>query len=206
MNNRNVILIGYSGHAYVAAEIFLLMKYKVVGYIDKIENTNNPFGLEYLGNDETFYTKKINGKKLFTAIGDNALRNKLSEKYAAQGFEFTNAIHPSAILSKNITISTNILIGAQCVIQSGSVIQEGVICNTGSIIEHECTLKKYAHIAPSSTLCGNVTIGEKSLIGAGTIVIPNTVIGNNVIVGAGSVIIKNIDDNKKVAGNPARTI
>lgn len=56
--------------------------------------------------------------------------------------------------------------------------------------------KKHAHIAPSSTLCGNVTIGEKSLIGAGTIVIPNTVIGNNVIVGAGSVIIKNINDNK----------
>lgn len=68
-----------------------------------------------------FTRKKLTAQNFFTAIGDNALRNKLSEKYAAQGFEFTNAIHPSAILSKNITISTNILIGAQCVIQSGRI-------------------------------------------------------------------------------------
>lgn len=206
MINKNVILIGYSGHAAVAADIFMLMNYNIVGYIDKNINNVNPYKLEFLGNDDTFEYRNHLGTKLFISIGDNTLRKHVAEKYSALGFYFANAIHPTAVVSSEIILATNILIGAMSIIQSGSVIEEGVICNTRSTIEHDCTIKKYAHIAPSTTLCGNVTVGEGSLIGAGAIAVPNLIIGNNVTVGAGSVIIHNIEDNKKVAGNPSREI
>jgi acetyltransferase-like isoleucine patch superfamily enzyme len=55
-------------------------------------------------------------------------------------------------------------------------------------------------------LCVNVSVGENSFIGAKSVIKENISIGNNVTVGAGSVVIRDIPDNVKVAGNPARII
>ena len=41
---------------------------------------------------------------------------------------------------------------------------------------------------------------------AGSIILPNIKIGKNVIVGAGSVVLKDIPDNLKVAGSPAKKL
>jgi acetyltransferase EpsM len=34
-----------------------------------------------------------------------------------------------------------------------------VIINTGSTIDHDCTIGDYSHIAPGSTLSGHVKVG-----------------------------------------------
>lgn len=50
---------------------------------------------------------------------------------------------------------------------------------------------------------GEVCIGNRCWIGAGTIILKGVHIGNNCIVGAGSVVTKNIPDNCVAVGNPA---
>ena len=52
----------------------------------------------------------------------------------------------------------------------------------------------------------NTYIGNNSVIGVRSIILPGVKIGNNVIVGAGSVVTKDIPDNSIVAGNPAKII
>lgn len=54
------------------------------------------------------------------------------------------------------------------------------------------------------TLCGEVEIGEFTVIGAGATILPRIKIGKNVAIGAGSVVTKDINDNQIVYGNPAR--
>lgn len=49
-------------------------------------------------------------------------------------------------------------------------------------------------------------IGNNSVIGVRSIILPGISIGNNVIVGAGSVVTKDVPDNSIVAGNPAKII
>lgn len=51
-----------------------------------------------------------------------------------------------------------------------------------------------------------VTIGSDCWIGGGVIICPGVIIGDRVIVGAGSIVTKNIASDAVVAGNPARTI
>lgn len=51
-----------------------------------------------------------------------------------------------------------------------------------------------------------VDIGDDCWIGGGVIICPGVRIGNRCIVGAGSVVTKNVDDDSIVAGNPARLI
>ena len=61
-----------------------------------------------------------------------------------------------------------------------------MIVNTGAVVEHDSEVRAHAHIAPNATLCGNVTVGERALVGAGASVPPGLVIGEDALVKAGS--------------------
>ena len=60
-------------------------------------------------------------------------------------------------------------------------IKKGVIINTGAIVEHECIINDYAHIAPGAVLAGSVFVGANSFIGANAVVKQGVKIGKNVI-------------------------
>jgi len=88
----------------------------------------------------------------------------------------------------------------------GAKIGKNVILNTACIIEHECEISDSVHIAPGAVLAGNVFVGERSFIGANSVVMQGVKIGKDVIIGAGSVVISDVPDGKKIVGNPSRFI
>ena len=53
-------------------------------------------------------------------------------------------------------------------------------------------------------MCGGVSVGEMTHIGAGSVIIEGKKIGDSCLVGAGSVVINDIESFKKVVGNPAK--
>ena len=205
---KEIILIGYSGHAFVIYGIFRSGGHEVKSYCDKEEKRFNPFSLNYLGseNDEKVLPL-LKSNDFFISVGDNQVRNKIYADLSLHNLIPVNAIHPSAIIDHSCLINGHgIMISAGVCINPLAKIGTGVVCNTGSVIEHECVVNDFAHIAPSAVLCGNVRVGENSFVGAGSVVRENITIGKNVIIGAGSVVVKNIPDNMKVAGNPARIL
>ena len=177
----------------------------VIGYCDQEEKANNPFSLQYFGeetSEEALQT--LQQYDFFISIGDNLLRRRIQESLAVKNLFPVKAIHPSTIIDSSCTIhAQGAMVAAGVCINALAHIGKGVICNTGSIIEHECIIQDFAHIAPGTVLCGNVQIGENSFIGANSVIKEGVKIGSNVIVGAGSVVIKDIPGNVKVAGNPA---
>jgi maltose O-acetyltransferase len=56
------------------------------------------------------------------------------------------------------------------------------------------------------TVIAPVHIGDYVFLGAKTLVLPGVTIGNRCIIGAGSVVTGNIPDNSVAVGNPARVI
>ena len=207
-NHFSMILIGYSGHAYVVSEILFAMGLKVDAYCDRAEKENNPLQITYLGNE--FIPKALEAmqkNKFFIAIGNNHIRRNIFDKLGLQSLFPINAIHPLAVVSTKMQMGTSgIMISSGVCINPFSIIGNGVICNTGCIIEHECQIGDFAHIGPGAVLCGNVHIGENSFVGAQSVVREGIKIGKNVIIGAGSVVVKDIPDNFKVAGNPTRPL
>ena len=87
-----------------------------------------------------------------------------------------------------------------------TTIEEGVIVNTNAIIEHECYLGSFCHVAPGVVLAGNVKIGKRSFIGANSVIKQGITIGNDVTIGAGSVILNDVPNNVTVVGNPGKII
>ena len=204
---NKVILIGYSGHSYVVHSIFHSMGINVYGYCDAAEKDYNPFQLKYLGKEtEANAVKTLTENDFFVSIGDNNIRRKISEHlYHNFKIQPVNAVHKTASICNSAKINEfGIMIAGGVIINPLSTIGSGSICNTGCIIEHECTVEQFVHIGPGAILCGNVHVGENSFIGAGSVVRQGIKIGKNVMVGAGSVVVKNVADNMKIMGCPAK--
>jgi sugar O-acyltransferase (sialic acid O-acetyltransferase NeuD family) len=202
-----MIIIGYSGHGFVVCGIINATGKKITGYCDNEEKQYNPFALQYFGREDS--TKAIAAFKendFFIAIGNNTIRQKVFNALAAQHVFPGNAIHPSAIIDASAKIAGQaVMIAANVVINPLAAIGTGAICNTGCIIEHECMVGNFAHIAPGAVLCGNVKVGNNSFVGANAVVRQGVTIGNNVMIGAGAVVLKDVPDNVTVIGVPAQT-
>jgi len=203
-----VAIVGYSGHSFVASEILMSVGFNINGYFEEEEKENNPLNFKYLGSEDKMIADKvINNEDYFVAVGDNLLRKKITLKMELHTKrKAINAIDVSAAISHSATIGKGVMIGPRAIINASCIIGDGVICNSGCIVEHECVISNFVHIAPGAILCGNIEIGENSFIGAGSIIKQGVTVGANCIIGAGTVVIKNISDNSKVVGNPARMI
>ena len=201
-----MVLIGYSGHAFVVYGIFKAAGINVTGYCDVAEKANNPFGLPYFGteNSETcLNAMKVNG--YFIAIGDNLLRRKIYEGLHKNNVASANAIHPSAVIDSSANIAPGgVMIAANATINPLASIATGAICNTGCIIEHECEVGEFAHIGPGAVLCGNVKIGAGTFVGANAVIRQGITIGKNAMIGAGAVVVKDVADGVTVVGIPAK--
>jgi sugar O-acyltransferase (sialic acid O-acetyltransferase NeuD family) len=201
-----MIIIGYSGHGFVVCGIIKAAGKTITGYCDNEEKTNNPFSLAYCGKEDSETAQaafKQNG--FFISIGDNTIREKVYNKLAQLQLLPGNVIHPSAVIDPTVTIAANgVMIAANATINPLAKIGTGAVCNTGSIIEHECVVGDFAHIAPGAVLCGNVKVGSRTFIGAGAVVRQGISIGNNVMIGAGAVVVKDVADNTTVVGVPGR--
>jgi sugar O-acyltransferase (sialic acid O-acetyltransferase NeuD family) len=195
-------VVGYSGHSYVCIETANQSGFDVVGYYDIEEKSVNPYKLNYLGSENTI---SDSNNHLFVAIGDNKLRQIICEKLISIN-KFATLIHPTSFISSTSIISDNVLLSAGSIVNAHAKIGYGCIINTASIIEHECHLDDFVHVAPGATLSGNVTIGKRSFIGANATIIQGITIGDDVIIGAGAVIINNVPSNSTVVGNPGKII
>lgn len=201
-----MILIGYSGHSYVINGILHALGLKATGYCDNEEKKFNPFSLKYF-KQETSETglKALTQEDFFISVGNNTIRKNIYNNLAIRNLLPVNVIHPSALLDYSVDLASHgVMIAPNVTINALAKIGIGAICNTYSVIEHECLIGDFAHIAPGAVLCGNVHVGENSFVGAKSVVREGIRIGKNAIIGAGSVVVKDVPDNVKVVGNPAR--
>lgn len=205
---KSVVIIGYSGHSYVILDLLKRLNRQVVGYLDMEEKMANPYGLKYLGSEDTpDGLAVVEEHDYFVCLGHNGLRKKILNKlFDKTGKKAITLIHPVASIASTVRLGSGTAVFANASINSMAQIGEGVVCNTACVIEHECQVGDYAHIAPGAVLAGNVKVGENVFIGANAAVIQGLEIKQNAIVGAGSVVINHVAENVTVAGNPAKVI
>lgn len=207
MLDKKIILIGYSGHAYVVADIAIENQYKIIGYTEKNRVQDNPFNLNYAGYEEEidFFDNK-NEVGFIIGIGDNSIRERIYNFISMKNAEVTTLISNTASISQSARIGNGTFINRNVTINAFAKIGKNVILNTACIIEHECEISDSVHVAPGAVLAGNVFVGQRSFIGANSVIKQGVKIGNDVIVGAGTVVVSDIPDGKKVVGNPNRYI
>jgi sugar O-acyltransferase (sialic acid O-acetyltransferase NeuD family) len=210
---KKVIIVGAreDGHAKVVAHILLAKKsIEVIGFLD--DNTSlighEIAGVKVLGSLEQIESLKAshNIDSGIVAIGDNIGRRVLTQKLREAGLEIINAIHSSVIVDVDIKIGEGCYIGQGVILVTGTKIGNCVNIHTGSTIDHDNILEDGVNIGPGVHTSGRVKIRKDAFIGVGSSIIPDIEIGERAVVGGGSVVIRNVASDSKVAGNPTRII
>lgn len=140
------------------------------------------------------------------AIGCNDVRAQCFQAALETGIEPITLVHPTAAVSRRATIALGTVVMPNAIINAGGVVGTDCIINSGAIVEHDCCIADHAHLAPGAVLGGGVVIGAYSLIGLNSSVLPGTEIGERAIVGAGTVVLANVIPGDTVAGVPARSL
>jgi sugar O-acyltransferase (sialic acid O-acetyltransferase NeuD family) len=207
MKKKEIIIIGCGGQGKVILDILKAQQKKVCGFIDDDTSKHNSKinNIKVLGNIEYLLEKRITNK-VAIAIGDNLIRSKIFDLLKKNNFNTVQAIHPSAIISKNVSLGESVIIMPGAVINTNVIIEDNVIINTKASVDHDCIIKKHSQVQPGATITGRVTIGEFATIGSGAIILPNLSVGKKSFVGAGAVVTKDVSDNVMVVGVPAKKI
>jgi acetyltransferase-like isoleucine patch superfamily enzyme len=115
-----------------------------------------------------------------------------------------------------VEVQKNATIGKNCKISSHTFVCEGVTIEDDAFIGHSVTFINDSY--PRATTGDSQmqteadwkverTIVKKGAsIGSGSTILANVVIGEKAIVGAGSVVTKDVPANAIVAGNPAKVL
>ena len=109
-----------------------------------------------------------------------------------------------------VIIGENSEIGCGCTIDRGSmsntVIGKNTFLDNQIHIAHNVKIGKNSIIAGQVGIAGSTTLGDNVRIGGQAGISGHLRIGNNVEVAGGSGVIKDISDNSKVMGYPAKNI
>ena len=138
------------------------------------------------------------------AVGENALRRRLSRQAREAGLALMSALHPAAVVSGKVLLGEGAVICPGAVIVTGATLGDGVIVNTGATVDHDCRLGDFCHIAPGAHLAGRVEVGERAWVGIGASVKQGIRIGADALVGAGAAVVEDVPEGATVLGVPAR--
>lgn len=204
---KPVILIGGGGHAKVLLDALLAAGRTVIGFTDPNSEIPSLLGVKRLGGDEALAQYPPDQVELVNGIGSihrPTLRSEVFERLKGQGHRFSEVIHPTAWLGRDVTLGEGVQIMAGAVVQTGVRIAADALINTRAAVDHDGVIGSHTHIGPGTTLCGGVVIGDHSHIGAASCVIQFVQVGRNCLVGAGALVLKDVPEGATVFGVPAR--
>jgi serine O-acetyltransferase len=84
----------------------------------------------------------------------------------------------------------------------------GTVIGSTAVVGDNCSILHHVTLGGSGRkdVDRHPKVGEGCLIGAGSSILGNVRIGNRVQIGAGSLVLEDVDDNAVVVGVPARVV
>lgn len=204
MSKQPLIILGFGGNAIDFFET-ITCNFDIIGFVDDDEKKKqlsykgiNVYGREFLAAHES--------AKVISMIGSektHKTRHELINSFNIKPERFVNAIHPSAMVSKDAAIGYDVTIMPGVVVTSNAKIGNHVFILANTVIHHDVVIGNNTLIGSNVTLAGHVQVGKNCFLGSASSFKNNITIGDNVLVGMGSNVVKNLSSGNRVAGNPA---
>lgn len=144
---------------------------------------------------------------VYCPLGNNSLRVKFLRQAKELGYAVPNYIHPSVILSPNVTIGEGvyILLGSQ--VMPYTEIADFVMISMNVSIAHHNILKSGTFLSTGCNFGASIVAEENTYCGIGSTIMTGLHrLGRDCLIGAGAVVIKDVPDGAVMAGVPAKII
>ena len=141
------------------------------------------------------------------AVGSSKTRKKIIDKIIDnENLEFPNLIDPFVQMSERICMGKGNIICAGNILTVDIKIGDFNIINLDCTVGHDAVLNSYVTVYPSVNISGCVEAGDETELGTGSHIIQGIHIGEKTIIGAGSVVIRDMPSDCTAVGNPAKPI
>ena len=202
----DILIFGASGHTKVVCDLIEREgKYRIRAFIDPAKSSATWCGIP-VEDDEWAARQSIRNGLI--AVGDNFLRSRIRDTILERmpDFRFVSAVHPSAVLGRDVRIGEGSVILAGAIVNAGTEIGAHVILNTRTSVDHDSRIGSFSSLAPGCTTGGDVIVGEYTAIGLGANLRHGIHIGEHSVLGVGAAVLDDVESYTVAYGVPARPI
>ena len=163
----------------------------VMGPISKLETLKETDGVE----------------AVYCPLGNNKLRVKFLSWAKELGYMTPNYIHPSVIISPNVSIGNGVYILLGTTIMPHTIIKDYVMISMGVHLAHHVILEEGTFLSTSCSFGASIVAHKYAYCGiSSTIMTGIHELGEDCLIGAGAVVIRDVPERAVMAGVPARVI
>ncbi len=183
----------------------------VVGFLDDDQKYENQCvrGIPVLGSISQLKTlKDTHGiEAVYCPLGNNKLRVKFLAEAKQLGYKTPNFIHPSAIISPNVSIGEGVYILLGTTIMPYTVIKDYVMISMGVHLAHHSILEEGVFLSTGCNFGASIHAQKYAYCGiSSTIMTGVQELGRDCLIGAGAVVIRDVPEGAVMAGVPAKVL
>ena len=129
------------------------------------------------------------GVYVLIAISNPAVRRKLHEGLLANGAQFANVIHPTAIVAEGVRLGLGVVLAPFSILSANSCIGDGVVINYYAVIQHDAQVGSWSYISSHDNVGGGSILGQETLVGTHSVIPPCAHVPNQYVVSPGTVFV-----------------
>lgn len=176
--------------------------WNILGFIDDNVNALEGFPTKYKIIESI--SNHIPGNAYYAiGIANPPVKKKIAEMLESKGAEFASIIHPSTRIYTEFPLGRGLITYPNARISTG--------CKTGNfvniqstIIGHDVLIEDYVTVSSSCGVTGGTKLRKACFLADHAAISVGMEIGKNAYVGIGSVVIRDVKEDTRVFGNPAR--
>lgn len=183
----------------------------IIGFLDdnpKFEG-KEVHGVPVLGGISSLETlKDTDGiEAVYCPLGNNILRVRFLSYARELGYKTPNYIHPSVLISPNVTIGEGVYILLGTTIMPHTVIKDFVMISMGVHLAHHNVLDEGVFLSTGCNFGASIHAHKYAYCGiSSTIMTGLHELGEDCLIGAGAVVIRDVEPKAVMAGVPAKVL
>lgn len=181
----------------------------VVGFIDDAPKADIVCGLPVLGGMDSLASLKeqYGVEAVYCPLGNNKLRVEFLSRAKELGYQTPNYIHPSVIISPNVTIGNGVYILLGTTIMPYTIIKDYTMISMGVHLAHHSVLEEGVFLSTGCNFGASIVAHKYAYCGiSSTIMTGLHELGEDCLIGAGAVVIRDVESKAVVAGVPAKVL
>ena len=139
--NGNLLILGAGQYGQMAAEIAQEM-----GAFDRIAFLDDAPGANVEGPLADLPKFAADYRYGFVAIGNPALRRKLTEQLLQNNMTPATLVHPTAYVSLSAKLEQGCCIEPNATVQTGATLKTATFIASGAVVRHNAFVGEYCHI------------------------------------------------------------
>ena len=171
MKSKGILLIvGCGGHGRAVAEAAAMTgEWTDIVFADDAYPVQQKSGdWRIIGSTGQMPQLARNCQAAIVAIGNQAVRQRLTDALAALDIPLATIVHPRAWVSALAEVGVGCAIMAGAVVGACARLGRGVIVNANATADHDAVLGDFAHLGVGVQLAGGVIVEDRAWLQAGS--------------------------------------